>query len=134
MNLKEWQAMTPEEQQAYWEKASQEERQRLKEMEDKVTYLSWELDNEPTFQPKSNHCCHIRDIFIKQLKDEEEGVVFYSNMAGELGIIGEDGLSEVVSHIADVEFDHYLKLRGIIDILTENCNCERKHVGPPFGG
>jgi len=84
---------------------------------------------------QKRHCCYIRDMLVEQLKDEEKGVVFYSNVASELNLIGEDDLSDVSQKIADTELKHYLELRGIIDILTEECDCERKHIGPLlFGG
>lgn len=184
MNLKDWQAMSPEEQQAYWDGATLDERRELvdqglsweelahpgieftsKELEEVKRreaagyyeraqageYKPRPLPTDPeafaerilaqqkmeTAQEKLGksraRCCYLRDTLIKQLKDEDEGVIFYSQMAGEIGIIGENTLAEVLNHISDDEFKHYLELRGIIDILTEQCNCERKTLGPPFG-
>ena len=92
-----------------------------------------DFEQQQSKAASSDYCCHVRDTLIKQLKDEEDGVIFYSQMAGELGILGKATESNELNNIANDEFRHYLELRGIIDILTESCSCTRKNIGPPFG-
>ena len=111
---------------------------RLKVREEQAAYLHGEspaggVGSEFSGgEPSPGFCCHIRDTLVKQLEDEEQGVIFYDEMSGELGIAGEDGLSNVLSHISDEEFKHYLELRGIIEILTDRCGCNRQNIKLPF--
>ena len=133
MNLKDWQAMSSEEQTEWWDRASEEERS---------SWATWAPLSGASPPTRYTLCCQARDTLIKQLNDEVNGVLFYSQMAGELGILGETTLqstsgilaqSDALNHIADDEFRHYLELRGIIEILTEQCSCSRETIEPPFG-
>jgi hypothetical protein len=121
----EFQKLTPEQQVEFWDK----------------NWPRWRGKTPPppkeqeaffNMQEK-NRCCKTRDLLIRQLSDEEDGVAFYTGIAGDLSETGEDMLADVTNKIADTEFEHYLTLRGIIDVLTEGCGCERKYIGPPFG-
>jgi hypothetical protein len=82
--------------------------------------------------PEETQCCQLRDSLIRQLKDEEQGVKDYSNFAGELGIIGKDSVSQIISDIADQEEVHYFILRGIVDYLTQTCHCSPAFIKEPF--
>ncbi len=111
-----FQKLTPQEQQDFWDK-------------------NWPPQKAPSADIASgdNPCCKLRDSLIGQLRDEEDGMAYYIGIAGKLGELGETIIADTVNSIADTEFEHYLMVRGVIDVLTENCGCKRKTIGPPFG-
>ena len=142
MDLRKFLAMSPEEQEKLWEAnrgrfLSPETLQAFRKAPEQESW-SPEYYGEGVIVPGKetivvSRCCTIKDKLIKQLKDEEDAVIFYSHLSGEIADIGKEiGLADELMKISDEELGHYLKLRGIVDILTEQCGCNRTTPPLPF--
>lgn len=131
MNLKDWEAMSPEEQEAYWEQATSAEKKDMFLQASKE--CARPVPPAPGFggPERESDCCEIRNSLIEHLGDEELGVKYYSHKAKDLDIVKGNRIGAELYSIAADEFEHYLKLRGIIEILTEECGCPRQDIKPP---
>jgi len=71
----------------------------------------------------SDRCCQIRSEILGQIHDEEQAHIFYHQLAQELESINPE-LSKALAHMSDNEFKHSLVLRGVGEVLNEQCDCD----------
>ncbi|MFA5401485.1 MAG: ferritin family protein [Dehalococcoidia bacterium] len=104
MNLKDWEALSDE---------------------DKEKILrSQRIALPPLPISPQTRCCSIRDIFLKWVKDEQDGAEFYSLMAKQVRDIGYPDLADAVHVMAGEELRHKLEIYGIAKTLSDGCGCK----------
>ena len=69
-------------------------------------------------------CCQMKDWFVNQLLDELKGVEDYANAAAKMKQMGNERIGDTVQKFAQDEYIHYLAIKGIVDLLTEDCHCD----------
>lgn len=128
MNLKDWDKMSPEEQRAYWDKATLAQRQIL-------SGLSFASRPHRAFSqiPETSNqkrCCDAYNWLKKQIPEEVIAAYDYHATAETLDGVNKETygepsqLASVLNRISDEEFGHYLLLEAITTILNDQCKCK----------
>jgi len=143
MDLREWEKLTPEEQQRLLMRVGvvvlssmPEEPHIVKSLPREYRKLkekpSGLVEDKIKAEDDDRQCCSIRDWLLEQLPDEEGATKGYAEKASEFDSLGNVLFAGVLSNISDQEFTHYLILQGMADILTKNCNCSKVETKAPF--
>lgn len=126
MNLKEWEKLSKEEQQVYWDKAKDNpdglEAQELRS-------IAHELDKGfSSREYPLTTCCGIRQDLLNGVGDELVGSKKYQGIADRIGGLPGNNimLTELVEEMAREELKHYFIINGIAGDLNRICDCEEK--------
>ena len=109
MNLKDWEKLSPEEQQKIWDEARSE--------------VPEEIQNKA----KQSPVCDIARLLKEQIEEERQAALNYGQLAVDLEKhTSGSSLSGIVGNISQNELEHHLMLISIVDILNENFQCGGK--------
>ena len=76
----------------------------------------------------ADDCCSVVEELYKQLDDELKGWIKYRNIAKGLNRAGQPMMANIVEHISETEFKHYLEINGMINAISPECGCKVEKV------
>ena len=133
MNLKDWLAMSRDEQRAYWDSLSQEEQEEQKRA------VAGYAGHSFAFYPKDRTspagpdkiCCppgmtDVRNWLSAQIPEEKMAAKDYREQAAILDSLGIEDLPAALNKMAAEEYSHYLSNIAMVSILDQMCDCEQE--------
>ena len=115
MNLKDWEKLSPVEQQAYFAGASQEEKRALIEADQSRQEKIWETSKCPA------GLIELRNQLKKEIDDELNASSQYREASAKMVHYGHGSSAYHLKQIAQQELMHHYVIRQIVDIITEEC-------------
>ena len=116
MDLKAWGKLNPEEQQAYWSGASQEEKRVLIEADSR---------QEKRWARETSKCSagllELRNAIKLELDEEGAAGHKYADMAAKFTHLKEPQKADMLRLISQDELIHQAVLHGVVDLITEEC-------------
>lgn len=72
------------------------------------------------------NCCDLRDLLLKELKDELDAHQMYHDYSEKMKRQGKDNFSTVLEHMSEQEFQHYLFLNAMGELMEDECGCSEE--------
>ena len=121
MNLRDWQALSPEEQEKYWGKITAIEQCNLV---DAGASVPKGAKCELQIIKCSDTLIELKNAMKRDIQDEIDGTSHYREAATKLGALRETDYSGIFHLLSDAEHMHKMVIEALVDALDLRCGLE----------